>query len=117
LADILIRAPLITNARVTNIFGHKRVKGIEITKSGQTRRVECDSVIFTGNWIPENELARMGGLEIDAQTQGPKINAEFQSSVAGVFVAGNLLRGAETADRCALEGRRTGAAIKKYLKQ
>ena len=116
-ADILLRTAIITNARITNIFGQKRVEGIEIThKNGQTNIIECDTIIFTGNWIPENELARLGGLSIDPITHGPRIDAEFQSSVKGVFVAGNLLRGVETADHCALEGVKAGRAIKKYLK-
>jgi hypothetical protein len=78
--------------------------------------VECDTVIFTGNWIPENEMARLGGLAIDPITRGPKIDTEFHSSVTGVFVAGNLLRGVETADHCALEGIKAGRAIAKVFK-
>ncbi|MDO9301603.1 MAG: FAD-dependent oxidoreductase [Anaerolineales bacterium] len=120
LADILTRTPLVTNARVTNIFGHKRLEGIEITRgNNQTEVVECDSVIFTGNWISENEMARLGGLEIDSVTKAPKINAGFHSSVEGVFVAGNLLRGGKsvnTADQCALEGSQAGKAIAKFLR-
>ncbi|MDO8752901.1 MAG: FAD-dependent oxidoreductase, partial [Anaerolineales bacterium] len=132
-ADVLTRTPIMTNTRITNIFGHKRVGGIELTQSrlpksiGRTPNldelnqtsevftVECDTVIFTGDWIPENEMARLGGLTIDPVTRGPKIDAEFHSSVKGVFVAGNLLRGVETADHCALEGMRAGRAIAKYL--
>ena len=115
-ADILMRTPIITNTRVTNIYGHKRVEGIELSHTnGHIEIVECDTVIFTGNWIPENEMARLGGLEIDPVTRGPKINAEFHSSVKGVFVAGNLLRGVETADHCAIEGMKAGRAIAKYL--
>jgi thioredoxin reductase len=100
---------------VTNIFGHKRVEGVEITKDGRITQIECDTIVFTGNWIPENELARMGGLEIDPKTKGPKINAEFESSVRGIFVAGNLLRGVETADRCALEGIQTARSITQFI--
>jgi glycerol-3-phosphate dehydrogenase len=117
LADILTRTSILTNTRVTNIFGNKRVEGIELTHAnGQMEMVECDTVIFTGNWIPENEIARLRGLKIDPTTRGPQVNADFQSSVNGVFVAGNLLRGVETADRCALEGIKAGRAIAKYLK-
>ncbi|HNA90564.1 MAG TPA: hypothetical protein PK989_14715, partial [Anaerolineales bacterium] len=75
------------------------------------------TVIFTGNWIPEHELARMGGLEINPRTKGPVIDANFQSSVQGIFVAGNLLRGVETADRCALEGQRAARAITSTLRR
>ncbi len=61
------------------------------------------------------ELARMGGLEINPHTKGPVIDKNFQSSVQGVFVAGNLLRGVETADRCAMEGKWAAQAMTKSL--
>lgn len=117
LADIISRTPILTNTRVTNIFGQKRVEGIELThKDGSKQLIECDTVIFTGNWIPEHELARLGGLEINPITNGPVIDKNFRSSVEGVFVAGNLLRGVETADHCALEGQRAAQAMANYLK-
>ena len=117
IADILMRTPIVTNTKVTNIFGRKRVEGIELThKSGQTKLVECDTVIFTGNWIPEHEIARLGGLQIHPVTHGPVIDANFHSSVKGVFVAGNLLRGVETADHCAIEGKRAAQSIAKFIK-
>lgn len=116
LADIISRTPILTNTRISNIFGQKWVEGIELThKNGSRQLVECDTVIFTGNWIPEHELARMGGLKIDQNTKGPVIDKKFQSSVPGVFAAGNLLRGVETADRCALEGKWAAGAMTKFL--
>jgi thioredoxin reductase len=120
LADILTRTPIITNARVTNILGHKRLEGIEITHgNGQIELIECDSVIFTGSWISENEMARLGGLDIDSVTKAPKITTGFRSSVDGVFVAGNLLRGGKVvklADQCAIEGMQAGRAIAEFLR-
>jgi NADPH-dependent 2,4-dienoyl-CoA reductase/sulfur reductase-like enzyme len=117
-ADILTRAPIITNTRISNIFGHKRVEGIELTHvNGQTERVDCDTLIFTGNWIPEHELARSGGLTLSPVTRGPEVDAAFRTSAAGVFAAGNLLRGVETADRCSLEGRRAARSIIEYLRK
>ena len=118
LADIISKTPILSNTRVTNIFGQKRVAGIELThKDGSKQLVECDTVIFTGNWIPEHELARLGGLEIDPRTKGPVIDKNFESSVDGVFVAGNLLRGVETADHCAMEGKWAARTISRLLKQ
>jgi thioredoxin reductase len=120
LMDILRFAPLITNAQVTNIFGHKQLEGIEITHANkQTEIIECDSVVFTGSWISENEMARLGGLKIDPVIKAPKIDSGFRSSVDGVFVAGNLLRGGisvYTADRCVIEGARAGKAIAQFLR-
>ncbi|MEW6402334.1 MAG: FAD-dependent oxidoreductase [Chloroflexota bacterium] len=135
MADLLTRTPIIPHTRISNIFGQKRVEGIELTRirrpesvdsisdqqySKQTSEVftvECDTVIFTGKWIPEHELARLGGLEINPLTQGPKIDAEFRSSVNSVFVAGNLLRGVEIADHCAQEGMRAGRSMARHLKR
>ncbi|MDO8597938.1 MAG: FAD-dependent oxidoreductase, partial [Sulfuricaulis sp.] len=112
LADILTRTPIITNSRISNIFGKKRVEGVELThNNGQAEVVECDTVIFTGDWIPEHELARLGGLEINPLTGGPRVDAGFRSSVRAVFAAGNLLRGVETADHCALEGQRAARSM------
>ena len=42
-------------------------------------------VIFTGSWISENEIASLGGLEIDFFTKAPKISAGFRSSVEGIL--------------------------------
>jgi glycerol-3-phosphate dehydrogenase len=117
ITDIITRTPIVTKAKVTEILGKKRVEGIELThQSGQVEVVECDTVIFTGNWIPEHELARLGGLEINPATRGPAITSDFHSSVKGVFAAGNLLRGVETADHCALEGKRAAGSIASFIK-
>jgi thioredoxin reductase len=116
-ADILLRTPIITNTQVTNIFGRKNVEGVELASvDGHISTVDCDCIIFTGNWIPENEMARLGGLEIDPGTRGPRVDENYLSSVEGVFVAGNLLRGVETADHCALEGVKAARAISNALR-
>ncbi len=118
LADILTRTPILTNSRVSYIFGQNRVEGIEFThKDGSKQEVECDLVVFTGNWIPEHELARMGGLQINPVTKGPVIDKNFHTTVNGVFAAGNLLRGVETAGHCAMEGKWAATAISQYIRQ
>ena len=116
-ADILARTPILVNKRVTNIFGKERVEGMEIrgTEDGGIERIECDTVIFTGDWIPENELARRGGVETGKPSFGPQVDAAFRTSQAGVFAAGNLLRGVETADWAALEGRAAARSVARWL--
>ena len=47
----------------------------------------------------------MGGLELDAGTRGPVVDAALRTSWPGVFAAGNPLHGAEQADVAALGGR------------
>jgi glycerol-3-phosphate dehydrogenase len=116
-ADILAHAPILTNKRVTNILGRSRVEGIEVTDlvSGKTEIIECDTVIFTGDWIPENELARKGEVETRKPSLGPQVDSIFRTSQVGVFAAGNLLRGVETADWAALEGKSAAQSMVQYL--
>jgi thioredoxin reductase len=116
-ADLLARAPILTNQRVTNILGRQRVEGIEITDldSGKSRVIECDTVVFTGDWIPENELARKLNLTAGHPALGPQIDSGFRTGEPGIFAAGNLLRGVETADWAALEGRGAALSIVRFL--
>ncbi len=83
--------------------------------SGKTRTIECDTVVFTGDWIPENELARRGGVETNKPALGPQVDSLFRTSKQGIFAAGNLLRGVETADWAAHEGRKAARSIARYL--
>jgi thioredoxin reductase len=116
-ADLLARAPILTNIRVSNIFGRQRVEGIEITDidTGKARVIECDTVVFTGSWVPENELARRGAVETVQASLGPQVDSLFRTSQPGIFAAGNLLRGVETADWAALEGRSAARSMARYL--
>jgi thioredoxin reductase len=116
-ADILARSPIIPNTRISNIVGCQRVEGIEITnlETGKTQIIECDTVVFTGSWVPENELARRGDVRTGKPSSGPQVDSIFRTSQAGVFAAGNLLRGVETADWVALEGRAAARSIARYL--
>jgi hypothetical protein len=108
--------PLSTQARLSRICGRRRVEAIEVTHAnGQVETIDCDTVIFTGDWIPEHELARLGGLALDPSTLGPAADGSFRTSVPGVFAAGNLLRGSETADVSALEGQRAARAVAAFL--
>jgi hypothetical protein len=72
-------------------------------------------VVFTGDWIPDHEIARLGGIELDRGTRGPAVDLSLRTSRPGVFAAGNLLHGAELADVAALEGRAVAASIEAYL--
>jgi thioredoxin reductase len=111
--------PVLAHSEVTRIVGRSRVEGVEVTPrpDGEARLIACDTVVFTGDWIPDHELARAAGLVLDAGTLGPQVDAEFRTSAPGIFAAGNLLHGAETADRAAREGRTCAAAMARFLQQ
>ena len=110
------RFPLLTGRTVTGIRGRSRVEAVELTDSaGHVELVACDTVVFTGDWIPDHELARRGGLAIDAGTNGPAIDPSLRTSEPGVFAAGNLIHPVETADAVALEAHRLAAEVARFL--
>jgi thioredoxin reductase len=100
------------------VSGRDRLEGVELAdlRTGETRFVPCDLVVFTGDWIPDHELARSGGLAIDAGTRGPAVDTALATSVPGVFAAGNLVHAAETADVAALGGRHAARGIAAFLR-
>ena len=111
------RVPVLTNMKVTRITGRRRVEAIELTNvvDGSAREIECDTVVFTGSWIPDYELAFYGGLAIDPALKGPRVNQRLQTSAKGVFAAGNVIHAAETADVAALSGRYAARSVMSYL--
>jgi len=111
------RTRLLTSTRVSAILGRPRVEAVELTDlaTGTAHRLGCDTVVFTGDWVPDHELARVGGLAMDPGTRGPLVDQRLRTSMPGVFAAGNLLHGAETADVAALDGRHVAATIREHL--
>ena len=70
--------PLYLSHLVTNIYGKDRVEGIEVTPieagalmSEKAFRIECDTVLLSVGLVPENELSRNAGIEIQPSTNGP----------------------------------------------
>jgi len=111
------RVPVLTGAALTEIRGRPSVEAVEITDlaTGATRLLDCDTVVFTGDWVPDHELARRGGLSIDAGTRAPSVDAGLRTDTPGVFAAGNLLHGAETASVCAASGAWAARAVTQWL--
>lgn len=116
-AAVRFRASLHTATRVEAIHGKRRVEGVTLTDldGGHARELACDLVVFSAGWIPDHELAVLAGVELDPVTRGPAVDAALRTSRPGVFAAGNLLHGAETADVAALTGRHVAVAVVAHL--
>ncbi len=116
-AALRYRTSLWTRTAVRAIHGRPLVEEVELVDldSGKTRRLACDVVVFTADWIPDHELAVMAGLELDPGTRGPRVDTGLRTTREGIFAAGNLLHGAEPADVAALSGRHAAASVARWL--
>lgn len=109
--------PVARSTRVVRVVGRGRVTGVELEHlpTGRRRVVGCDTVVFTGDWVPDVELARLGGLATDDGTRGPLVDTAGRASRPGVFAAGNVVHPVDTADVAALGGRHLAAAVRAWL--
>ncbi|MFF3831510.1 FAD-dependent oxidoreductase [Streptomyces sp. NPDC002458] len=104
--------PLLTGATVTGLTGRTRLSGVSLRhEDGRTTTLRCDTVVLTGDFVPDHELARRGGLLLDPGTRGPAYDAAFRTSRPGVFAAGNLLHAVEHAEFAAQEGRAVAVPV------
>lgn len=104
----LRRVPVLTGVDVAEIVGRRRIERVVLTDG---RTLDCDTVVFTGDWIPDNELARHTGLTMDAAVKGPAVDTMFRTSRPDVFAIGNLVHRVASADRCALDGRAVATVV------
>ncbi|TRW88399.1 pyridine nucleotide-disulfide oxidoreductase [Mycolicibacterium sp. 018/SC-01/001] len=112
----LLDGPVLTGSRLVAVHGKARVESVTVEQAGRRHDIACDTVVFTGDWIPDHELARTGGLEMDPATRGPAVDAALRTSRPGVFAVGNLIHPVDTADGAALDGRHVTAAVQRWLR-
>jgi thioredoxin reductase len=108
--------PLLTGTTVTELLGHGRLSGVRIRhRDGRTATLRCDTVVFTGDFVPDHELARRGGLALDPGTRGPAVDGALRTERPGVFAAGNVLHAVERAGTAACEGAHVARAVRAWL--
>jgi len=102
---------------VTSVHGAKRVSGVTVAEvdagrnplPGTERDIACDTLITSVGLIPENELSRRAGVELDLATGGAIVNQRLETSVPGIFACGNVLQVHDLVDNVSEEARRAGA--------
>ncbi|MBN1697708.1 MAG: FAD-dependent oxidoreductase [Spirochaetales bacterium] len=114
--------PLYLSHLVTGIFGRDRVAGVEVAplvdgKADHKRAfsIECDTILLSVGLIPENELSKEIGVAINQDTHGPYVDANYMTSVEGVFACGNVLHVHDLVDFVSEESRRCADCVARYL--
>jgi thioredoxin reductase len=108
--------PLLTGTTVTELLGRGRLSGVRIRhRDGRSATLRCDTVVFTGDFVPEHELARRGGFALDPGTRGPAVDGALRTGRPGVFAAGNVLHAVERAATAAREGAHVARTVRAWL--
>jgi NADPH-dependent 2,4-dienoyl-CoA reductase/sulfur reductase-like enzyme len=114
--------PLYLSHLTTNIYGNDRVEGVEVTpiENGALMfekgfRIPCDTVLLSVGLVPENELSKTIGVEINPMTNGPWVDSMLMTSVPGVFACGNVLHVHDLVDFVVEEARRAGSHAAEWI--
>lgn len=89
-ARLAFGVPVWTRTRLIAIEGHAQVEAVEIERNGSRRRIACDGVIFTGDFVPE---------------------AALLANRPAVTLAGNVHGEVKTSGACWRDGRAVAEAI------
>ena len=115
--------PLYLSHTVTNIHGKTRLEGITVSKvdenlkpvPGTEQEIACDTLILSVGLIPENELSIDAGVELDPRTRGAVVDENFQTSVPGIFAAGNVLHVHDLVDFVSMEAESLADSAAAYI--
>ena len=115
--------PLKLSHTVVDIKGKERVEGITLAQvengkpvPGTEEFYECDTLLLSCGLIPENELSRAAGVDINPITNGPLVNESLETNVPGVFAAGNVLHVHDLVDFVSQEASAAGRHAADYIK-
>ena len=115
--------PLKLSHTVVNIEGKERVTGITIAEVDANRKpipgteehYSCDTLLLSCGLIPENELTRNMGADMNPITSGPMVNDRLETNVEGVFACGNVLHVHDLVDFVSEEASLAGENAAKYV--
>ena len=114
--------PLMLRHTVVEIHGKKRVEGVTVAQvdenlkpvKGTEEYIECDTLMLSVGLIPENELSKKAGVELDPETRGPVVDENRQTKIPGIFACGNVVKVHELVDFVSDEGETAGRAAALY---
>ncbi len=117
--------PLYLSHTITKIEGKRRVERVTVQEvnerfepiDGTEKTFDVDTVLLSVGLIPENELSRAAGVEMDAQTSGPVVYENGETSIPGIFACGNVLHVHDLVDYVTAESESVGAAAAEFVRR
>jgi len=107
---------------VTAVEGRERVEGVWVSQVGADLKPipgtvkfwECDTLLLSVGLIPENELSRAAGIEVDPRMGGLVVYENRETSIPGIFAAGNAVHVHDLADYASAEAVIAGRSAALY---
>ena len=120
---MILDIPLKLSHTVVDIKGKERVEGITLAEvdakgrpiPGTEEEYKCDTLLLSVGLIPENELSRGMGIEMNPITSGPKVNESLETNMEGVFACGNVLHVHDLVDFVSEEAAMAGRNASLYV--
>ena len=118
--------PLLLSHTVTDVEGREHVTGVKVSKvddnlkpiPGTEMHFDCDTLVLSCGLIPENELTKKAGIEMDPKTRGPKVDPKtMATSVPGVFAGGNVVRVYDLVDWVSRDSALAGKSAAEYARR
>ncbi|MDV4150070.1 NAD(P)/FAD-dependent oxidoreductase [Clostridium sp. AL.422] len=115
--------PLYLSHTVIDIIGDKRVEKVIISKVDENKKpikgtemeFDCDTLLLSVGLIPENELSKKVGINLDNRTNGLVVTESMETNIDGIFACGNVVHVHDLVDFVTEEAKHTGKAVVKYL--
>lgn len=115
--------PLYLSHTITNIIGKKRVEKVIVSKVDENKNpikgteieFECDTILLSVGLIPENELSKSAGIEIDKRTNGLVVYENMETSIDGIFASGNVVHVHDLVDFVTAESTKAGQCAAKFV--
>ena len=115
--------PLRLSHTVVEIHGKERLTGVTIARVDDNRRpikgseeyIPCDTLLLSCGLIPENELTKSAGIQIDRITGGALVDGDRETDTKGIFACGNVLHVHDLVDYVSEESAIAGKAAASYI--
>jgi pyruvate/2-oxoglutarate dehydrogenase complex dihydrolipoamide dehydrogenase (E3) component len=116
--------PMLYRHTIVDIKGKNRVESVTIARTDENKQpiegtfseIECDTILFSRGLIPENELSKEAGIELDRATGGPIVNEAMETTVPGIFACGNVVHVHDLVDWVTDESYRAGQGAAAQIK-
>ncbi len=110
--------PLLLQHKVVEVRGRRRVEKalVENLRTGERMWIDCDTLIIAAGLVPKVKLLKKIGAEIDEKTYGAIVDEYFQTTIPGIFSAGNSVIINDLADYAVEQGERAAMGVDLYLR-